>query len=375
MKPKRRKRWIGLLAFAGLAALLVWTAWPREPSLLQKASKVASVAGWRPTRRFNTVCPWTWLSDRDILIVRQDEATYLGGLGRQVGLMQVCRVDVATGVETTLGPLSATMNTLRKQNPGLRLEPDGPYPSPDGKWLLWDTYSFSTPPCFLVTAMDGSSVLRWPKEPGERYNPYADELAWQQDSRAFVRLRYNRSGIGLWQEKIYRLDAPDQVRTITLPANRWGGRQLGVTPDGRMLLCNWWTAPPKRAYIAALDINTPGNAPRLYALSAPKGTECIFSLALSPKGNRMAWMISANQWPQGPAWLLRLKTWLGLRFRRNILELWVSCIDGSNMRRIGVVQDKPGRHTIPKPETCAWSPDGRQIAFTYDFKLWTVKID
>jgi hypothetical protein len=370
-KRRRTGRFV-LPALLGLLAVgLIWFVGRQERSLLEQAKRVGQVEAVKSLSHVD--CPWRWQSNQEILVIRQSQAILWGGPGAPNSPLHACTLNVENGYETPQDRLSATLNEKLGNNGRMHLS--GPILSPDGRWLLWDTPPFSMPSCFLATSTDGAHVAQW----GKVAEAYDNELLWERDGSGFVRLRYNANGIGMGQAEFRSLGQSDpsqwqssltQIRM--LPKNTVGGKALGWTTDGRVLLANWFTGNPDGAvYFSAIDVHNPNTPLRLYSHTPPTGME-VQSLALSPDGKRLAWMFGPRWMPRKKLdFLGRLRSWVGMQPAVNE-ELWVSNAEGTDMRRIGAYG--AGTYDRNLQGRCAWSPDGRQLAFSFNHTLYTLPV-
>jgi hypothetical protein len=62
----------------------------------------------------------------------------------------------------------------------------------------------------------------------------------------------------------------------------------------------------------------------------------------------------------------------------HVVGLWVSDLDGRNLREIGHLALHPAANSDtdgPDPEDVQWLPDGKRLSFLYKQALWIVPID
>jgi len=99
-------------------------------------------------------------------------------------------------------------------------------------------------------------------------------------------------------------------------------------------------------------------------------------VALSPQGDRLAWILQVKQDPPGPfrrflsRWMPSLQ-----RAPEAVLEMRTTRLDGSDVHVIGHM-------ALPKPDPKAeypgqlqWLPDGKRLSFVYKSVLYTVPAD
>ncbi len=91
------------------------------------------------------------------------------------------------------------------------------------------------------------------------------------------------------------------------------------------------------------------------------------SFAVSPKGDRIAWLSV-----QG---VVSSMNWIGFSSTPFNLpdnaSLWVSKIDGSDKRLIGVIQSADSRET----STLSWTPNGKSLSFLFKNHLYQVSAE
>ena len=102
--------------------------------------------------------------------------------------------------------------------------------------------------------------------------------------------------------------------------------------------------------------------------SLPASEQCA---ALSPYGDRLAWLIIYEIRPYGPAWMQRILTFLG-QHKHKVIGLWVSRLDGSHMHEIGHLPYQPDEEI---PQQIRWAPGGKRLSFVYKGSLYTVPAD
>jgi Tol biopolymer transport system component len=79
----------------------------------------------------------------------------------------------------------------------------------------------------------------------------------------------------------------------------------------------------------------------------------FFSCALSPQGERFAWLFQT---------MTRTKT---------TASVWVSDLDGSNMRRV----TRELAWNVDAPAYLHWNPDGKRISYWRQNALWTTPVN
>ena len=98
---------------------------------------------------------------------------------------------------------------------------------------------------------------------------------------------------------------------------------------------------------------------------------------LSPKGDKLAWILLSERSPLG-----NLSNWpilrnLGVKTSHR-LSIWVSAVDGSNFREVGHFPnyEGPSEFKIDDPiRTFQWLPSGKKLSFVHNDSLYTVPVD
>lgn len=354
-------------------ALVVGAAYvmrPRPPSLLARSREIASVAPAQESPRFRGgwTCPFFWLSNTRILVIRETETAILGDRvtgsdGPREGMI----VDTETGRETELAGFDARIRDIQKPFGKAAILPRTV--SPDRRFILWTTRpNMPGQESVIITTLDGRHVKSWP--PTDTAVPsYYD---WSADSRNWLRLELNRGGSWLRRVTTIALSESNAASTVTMTRNFVKGTGLGTDRNGSYVFCNIGAgAPLQSADIGIIDINRPELAPKLTNILAPD-SKSIYTVAFSSSTDRLAWWVyhERSREPDAPE-----RTSNILFGRPPYIELWVSKLDGSGMRNIGVIDATRYSPPAPIEAQSKWSPDGKRIAFTYKQHLYLVRVD
>jgi hypothetical protein len=187
-----------------------------------------------------------------------------------------------------------------------------------------------------------------------------------QDSKHWVDADMGNSNVTL---TLHDVSAPTKVVVRALKAN-YGATVLGGLHDGQTLIKihDQWLGG-KQMTVARLDLTRSSAAPRSSVIPLPAGMEAD-EVALSPNGDRLAWKLKEKRAVDFST-LGQLKWTFGLvpKLRHS---LWVSSLDGTNMRELGMLESKGNQIGFMQIE---WSPDGKQIGFVREGKLYTIKAD
>lgn len=348
-----------LMTGGGTAVLLRLVS---HPTLLDKATKTEFVLS--PVDGGNL--PYQWLSMQEILVFD----TLKNSPNRHE--IALYRMDVFTGTKTRLTKLERCLTS----NSSL---PYSSHISSDGKRLL--IFKGST---YQVVDLDGSGSRKWQDKNGvEVEDSYSrTHTFWLKDSRHVVQIlasEVERAHSLLIQD----VDMPTVAQRVPLPDTPELDAQdyfsaPHMTPSGVLF-----------AYAPAFEENdtrtlllvraAPPPSKTKTALHAPPGTtfvtapeRCGEVLTISPDGTRVAWLCKTAPYASP------LRTWLH-RFLPHVkedpistLRLYISPVDGSQMREIGGIEMWD---TVRKISDLRWLPGGKRLSFILNNTLYTVSAE
>jgi len=120
--------------------------------------------------------------------------------------------------------------------------------------------------------------------------------------------------------------------------------------------------------VLAVDVRaSPPRVSKLTVARRPDGD--ISEVVLSPQGDRLAWRTQSWSDVKGA-----LGDWLAGLFRhrtrdmRTTCAVWVSRLDGTDMRQLGSERLTRGE----EPDVLRWLPDGKALSFTANQGLYSV---
>lgn len=371
---------IGAAILAGIVAMLR----QRPPALLRQATRIADTRQWDRVERVENRAFYRWLSEGELLFFRTDP----------LGQSKAVRRDVHTGTETLVADYNPFVLVLSSPNGRLRLQ----------QTLGSRDYSTST--------ARGSDKILWdgPKEQGPH------DTFWLPDSRGWVKIhRGNREPplFGHPEVLLYRLD---KVKTTTQrkqsptqkvqQPERAGDHVkppwlLGLTPtvtgiagvtilptlralrrpDSPQIHIQYTTGfGGDHGGMASFqtgsfdyiewDLLVPNGPVRRRPLQSPPGIARAF-VALSPRGDRLAWMAQSRNVPPPLEWLHTRFPFLRIPMT-HIATLWITKPDGTQPRLLGSERIRPGQ---APPGPIRWTPEGKRISFVYQDTLWAVPVD
>lgn len=364
---KRRRIVVWLLALGGLtvvAALLVYRfAFAWEPSLDRKAVRInlrLDDDGYLPSFQF---------LDRNRLLCRYGNAA-----GRRV------EVEVRTGVEKRLVGLEQVFRGEDRK----RDDHSRPQISPDGKWLLW---GYNQSGRRIAARMDGSRVARWKGHP-LGHDEFDFSFYWMADSRHWAEFEWDGE-LETGKMLVRCVDTPDRTETIPIDGShplleQYGyGAILAVQTIDRSVVSefngNAFVGDRIRMVIGSLRRHSP---PRLECTVHFPFDVTIQQAAVSPKGDRVAWLAAYNRastfFDRLPRWLRFTGTEPWVR-----LSIWVSNVDGANLREIAHMATPESTTNVSWNKYLAdlkWANDGRSLNYFrvdqfHHYRLWRLDID
>jgi hypothetical protein len=363
---KRRANWyfaalVGLVLVAGLIVAFAYTRWdhplPQGARLLEKQ---------RPGVRH----PRVWL-DNDRYVSLRWLKQGIKGVPRNGYYPFVRNVradsDVLTGLEA-----SAENSALILAMSRAPLSPDGQY-----RLTLDDIHKR------LVIGVRRNSE-GFPRLSSVDVGAgYADvtygppSIAWARSGQAWSVLHYDRQVWRLQTYPVRGVRALQDMDVSFLAKRQHDQLQLyGFTKRGLPVVArlgvHGWGSYRIDAFCEVED--AAAKTARVVRLKRPgihPFTRDMVDPITSPSGDRLAWLFECKREPRHlPDWLLRLLPFL----RRDgktmeTAEIWVSDVDGTDMRKLGWVgasqQEGMGR-------LLEWSPDGRAVRFYLKGDLYEV---
>lgn len=325
-----------------------------------------TIGGWRG---------WYWLSDRELFVAREGRLS--------VAPWRFDRHDVATGLETPEDALNAAL--VRGTAGGLTgtaafvgTLPYGAL-SPDRGWILWQDTS-------LPHAYGGRYRGHCAPVGGDYVVHFADSrlgsdlvTAWLPDSSGWAEFRFDPASMTYTSVRLYRLR---DRRPLPKPAGQMhvepyrtvSVRTLGITgttpvlaPDGHAITADLRGSDrTHRLDLTELDLNAPRVVHRR-SLPLPPGGR-LLAVELHPDRDCIVYTLHFHRGPRGPAVVRRLLSLLG-DGPRDERGVWLSRMDGSDLREVGHVTAAPGAR-IPYPGLFTLLPGGRKLSFFYRGSLY-----
>lgn len=366
MKKKRLAQILLGVALVGGAVGAIWRFVPRESLLLQRAAAIAATVPWHQGERFRHDMGVHWLSDDALLYCR-----FEGTDGRE---RVVYRRKVKTGQEEKLPGLTAVRNDFAAE------VVDDQGVSPDGCWYVcssrWDE-------C-LLAEVNGSRHYLYPSVDSSAYR----SLHWMPDGHHWLENYVNGETLQLVlhdteNPKFSRSLLPQDARAKEL----FGALKAILSPQEAISVVDpnpdtdGFSDPPLQAKtpkvltVTRISLDAPATAQAQYHVTVPGGT-AQYKLALSPRGDRIAWQVTTLRSDTARNWLHRFLPFIQPNSRRQI-EVWVSALDGSELHEVGSIEEKPNdsEQDAPVFHSLQWLPGGKSLSFEYRDVLYTVPAD
>ena len=359
-KPKRRQAWKGIAAMVLILCVTLATAWhSRKRSLLEQSMRVVGAQdGWQQ--------PYRWLSDHQFIIERWQKP--VSPSQQPPGLYIY---DIHTRKETFLRSLS---QALEKANYGYN--PNSLRISPDGTRLLWFEFSDAV----YGACFDGSHFFTFPA-PRDQDNSNWIQVRWASDSRHWVVVRNQHGAI---QGLVYDGDPSHKPKVVPVTASDqsdlWD--KIGIYDDDfytplilndHFLMCKVGNQATRKVDVLDIRIGAHTTGLKTPSIQLPPDVG-ISEIAISPQGDRIAWNLTM---PAAPKWVLALKRWVRHTHGEgeHVEGLWVSRIDGTEMREIGRREMKSDGGSEPRLYQLQWVPGSKRLSFMFDSALYTVPVE
>ena len=362
MRRRTLLKFIAALAACGVILALILAPWGRAPDLRSVGKRIPMTRGYaiygQPQR--------IWISEREQINFRHI---------RQPGLISPFPMGTqATAFDMERGgshPTQSLNQRLAQVSSGDHpLLVDEWEPSLDGKWIAFTLFEHLNKRWGFGIARTDGSELR-----SIHLVDNADcHMQWSPvDRNLLVLCSYLRKGPVLeWKAHSYDPDHLESPQILRLQDGPYAYSRLGMTRRGRILdILDWnWghLKPNVSVSLMETDPQMADGTPKRWAIQPPKGT--VISIALSTKGDRLAWLISSHN--SGPANRLlgHLLRYLGFR-ESDVISLWISSLDGSGMREIAKTNSSP--HDFGG--NLGWTPSDSAISLALSISgTWIVPV-
>ncbi|MEO8429683.1 MAG: hypothetical protein ABI651_21540 [Verrucomicrobiota bacterium] len=268
---------------------------------------------------------------------------------------------VPSGEITPLSALAALFQGHEKRSDPVRWAL-----SPNASWLLVQVSSPSNT-TYVASTLDGSRSLTRSSPGG------SNQFMWMANGQGWFEVVEQRTN---WVVRLHRLDSSEfKEVSVELPADSTRYWRKVVAANGSLLAFETHSGGTSRS-VDLVQIDLSFDPARLVrdsvALPRPASVSALF---VSPDGERLAWhLVFKHSRLSGPRFSRQFPF---VDFEKVYNSgLWVSKIDGSQMREVGPV--KPHRGI----SAAGWTPDGQHLGFVYlnlaeepIQTLWTVSVE
>ena len=344
-QPKARgtRRRAAAFVIAAVIVALGAGAWSltHEPQLIDHAARVSNVTSY------------AWINDHELLWAMPRSA-------------HLARIDLRTHDQRLLDAANATADAKTWTDMRLRsVAPGGNRSLSMVTVPLPDKYIGDPYPRNILAELNG----------GARDTDTGISPVWFPDGRRWIALgsaernwyRDEEPPQGIW---LYSADAPNQ-RVGPLPAPKSVKQLLGVAPDYRLVMTDLPIGIDQPSVTVWQRGIYPNDAAERQAiLTAPSGW-FFRAAALSPSGNRIAWLLTSQRIPPLLAFVGRLLP----TFVKNVspsrtYQIRTTTLDGRDAREIGF--QTAGTANLGSISDLKWNPDGKRVSFVYGDNLYIV---
>ncbi len=352
-----KRRWLFLVVPLGAAALVGAAVSYQNRSLLQHATRIGR----------GKAVTYAWRSPRTAVGVSIVSGRTYGQ--DTLASLTLTVIESGSGVEKPTDPPSLHVQELP--------DPSTAVVSPNGQWLLYatlfaeDRYGQTTAG-FRAARIDGSGAFEW--RAWDLYDRESQRRpVWLPDSSRWLELLPSRPG----KTFLHTLDADGPMR-IKVEGAPLCSALIGVTPDYRLIAVSGAANQGlNTSTVELVDFGIhPNTEPtRTIRLKAPPGGT-ISELALSPRGDRLAWLIGIKHYPPGYRLLSRWWPALAKRFHASEgTELRISHLDGTHNAAVAFQASDPRKLGHDAIWGVQWRPDGKAVSFVSASQLYQVPID
>ena len=348
MTTNKRSLILGGAAVLAILAAVVPELRHQPSTLLGRAHKVASVGPW-DAKRDN----YFWLSSEEALLITQATRPRF----EENLPVTVRRVNVVTGDTAEDVPLEAALHKANVDSvvPNWQL-------SPDGRWLLGESNSYSRKQSWVATSTDGTRQVIRPHQYDQHEEGGVFAL-WRPDSRSWIQTLEVDNKVHIFS---YRLNTPlvaDRAQDFFF----FGHALVGFFGAGRVLAIRPETGDGGGVGVADFG-DGPASAPASFYIPQVPANMDVQEVVLSPDRNRLAWKFTVKPLPLG------LKATINSGYVRHsspsMVGLWISDLNLNHLREIGTLDIRDDHIT-----NLRWMPDGKRLSFMDGDALYTVPAD
>jgi hypothetical protein len=310
--------------------------------------------------------PYCWISDHEVIICRYGATDTFD------------KLILVNTIDRTSAPLDVLNQKFRAEL--ANLDRVWISASPDGKWLVFTSRIRSEPTkaprfTYIAASVDGSRSLGWLASEREPEAPI-----WMRDGHRWVET-VGGNGQYLSRLVIHNVDGAQENSIVKL--DDFVGDMVGIDAQDRGVFRFYagmtYNGPPLPCG-HEVQAFLPGAADRksheLIVQPPDPDVDCTFiETPMSRNGRRVAWTFDYTRSDPLMQKLHRIFARIPLREER-VHSLWVSGLDGSNMREVGYVPEQSADNGFTKTlEYIEWLPGDIALSYLYNNRLYVVPVN
>lgn len=348
----KRRRWLFPIAALLIVLAFAWIAWPRDRSLLARATRLPV----RPNTEADSLLFYGWLSDTDLFLSRYADSRH-----------GYFRLDTRTGKETPLDLKLKTEQMVMELNVCAG--------------TLWINFGMA-------------EALKNGEEGQDEYDQLVDIktghsfrsrsfLGWLADGKQWLEPKDRL--VDCSRIIVHSLEAPKETKALTInsprPLNLLGAV---MTPQNHLLQTpGSFDIVGTREKTDEYSLDGKMTLLKTHAARLPSHNE-IVEKVVSPKGDRIAWMLYAVRVPLLAQFRHRLFPSYQVKAEQ-ILELWVTGLDGGDAKQLGALTGTFDHVTggfvdfdlrkQPRPHNIQWTPDSKSLSFLHGEGVYRISAE
>ena len=197
-----------------------------------------------------------------------------------------------------------------------------------------------------------------------------DFALWGQDS-GIVMLHKNNDGI--LDTALYNTEAGDDA-TVAVHVEGPSRTPVGMTPDGRLVSSDVSTDHAVGRSIFVQGVCNSQAPLRTYTSTLPADA-VVKEIALSPKGDQVAWTVSRTYTSPLYKYLKRFSPKLAAKSGpRQVISIYLSSLDCKKLRQLGM-EDFPANVPTDEVRSTRWRPNGKGISYRWRHGIYLIPVD
>jgi hypothetical protein len=246
--------------------------------------------------------------------------------------------------------------------------------SPNGNRLLFGPvdpgrdYDDETEPLFIRTLASGDEYTVDP-EVYIGINYFVESIVWMPDSSLLLIGKDDTGSMAA----LYNTQSKDDS-AIAIPLAIKTPTPLGVTPDNNLIYTDLSKEFNVGVSIYKQGIYPSQALPAKYTPALPHDAT-VNEIALSAKGDRLAWLISSIYTPPLYRIIRKISPKMSARIAPYpVLSIYISQLDGAGMRLLGMEHD-PANTPDEVVHNVRWRPDGKFLSYRWRRGVYSVPVE